>query len=300
MLPRPKLPRPSSPAAQLRHRGAYDLQLASRASKPVTPAAFPEKKKSRKSNDDEDRSVAVAPRSPLVLLCSLFAAGAILGPLLDGIHGAFGLLEYDLAPIELGDDLGSLHTSLTVPLLLGTFYAASGALHVWGDEVFKTPTPTKTATTRRRRTPLSLPLPLPCPGPALAAYALALVAAHLALSALLYDAAVLLPPQQVALALYLSAFFIWLSLDRTATGAALAVVTAAAAPLAELLLMNLFGVWHYPRADFFLGALGDTEGIVSWVPACYAGYSVWVGALARWWWRAGGGGGAGRGGIEKK
>ena len=205
------------------------------------------------------------PRFPTpTFLATLFAAGATLGPPLDGIHGSFGLLQYDLAPLEIGDSAGALHTSLTVPLLLGTFYAVSGLLHVLGDEFFSS----------------SLPLPLPRRGPALASCALALIAAHLALSALLYVAGV--SEKQISLALWPAAFLVWLSLDRTSTGLALALATAAAAPLAELVLMNLFNFWHYPRADLFLTLLGDQKGIVSWVPACYAGYSVWIGALARW------------------
>ena len=268
-----ELPRPSIPVARLPRHNARDQSLPPRASKPVPRAAAKKK---------YDRTVATEtprPRSPLpTFLAALFAAGANLGPPLDGIHGAFALLRYDLAPLKLGDGAGALHTPLTVPLLLGTFYAASGFLHIVGDEFFSTaalPLPT-------------LPLPLPRRGPALAACTLALVAAHLALSALLYNAGV--PTDQISLALYPAAFLIWLSLDRTSAGAALALATAAAAPLAELLLMNAFGVWHYPRADLFLTLLGDRKGIVSWVPACYAGYSVWIGALTRWVRGAGGSG----------
>ena len=289
MLPRLQLPRPSAPVPQLPRSRTQAQSLPPRASKPVLRRAVAEKK--------NDRSVARSKtppdhRLPLpALVASLFAAGASLGPPLDGIHGAFGLLRYDLAPLEVGDGSGALHTALTVPLLLGIFYAVSGLLHVLGDEssVFGAGGAGNAAAP-------SFPLPLPRRGPALAACALALVTAHLALSALLYDAGI--PANLISLALFPAAFFVWLLLDRSPTGAALAVATAAAAPLAELVLMKAFGVWHYPRADLFLGLLGDREGIVSWVPACYAAYSVWIGALARWLRGSGGGseGGSGSGG----
>lgn len=269
MLPRRSQGR--EPAAQLPRRGARHRPLSPRASKPVPCAAA-----SEKSNKNNDRSVEKSSGGKTRLgrstfLLSLFAAGATLGPPLDGVHGAFNLLQYDLAPVRIGDSLGALHTSVTVPVLLGTFYAVSGFLHVLGDQFC--------ATAKTSSLLLLLPLP-PRRGAALAACALAVVAAHLALSALLYDAQV--PAKLISLALFPSAFLIWLCLDRTPTGGALALATSVAAPLAELLLMNLLGVWHYPRADLFLASLGDNKGIISWVPACYAGYSVWIGALARW------------------
>ena len=168
----------------------------------------------------------------------------------------------------------------------------SGILHVLGDESSFAAAAAPAGAEAEAEAEAAL-LPGPRRGPALAACALALVAAHLALSALLYDAGT--PAGQISLALFPAAFLVWLAVDRTPTGAALALATAAAAPLAELVLMNSFGVWHYPRADFFLSSLGDREGIVSWVPACYAAYSVWIGALARWL-RGGSGGGSGGGG----
>ena len=54
------------------------------------------------------------------------AAGATLGPALDGIHGSVHLLNYDSLPLELG----GLHSSFWVPLLLGAFYVVAGSLQV--------------------------------------------------------------------------------------------------------------------------------------------------------------------------
>lgn len=62
-------------------------------------------------------------------LAALFAAGATLGPALDGIHGTVHLLTYDSAQF----DLGAVESSAWVALLLGTFYAVIGSLHVIGD-----------------------------------------------------------------------------------------------------------------------------------------------------------------------
>jgi hypothetical protein len=48
----------------------------------------------------------------------------------------------------------------------------------------------------------------------------------------------------------------WWSIDSTRQGLALALVAAAVCPVAEILLMNVGGLWHYPYPDAF--------GIVSW------------------------------------
>lgn len=52
--------------------------------------------------------------------------GAVGGTLLDGIHGTVGLLKYDVLPFDI--DSINLHSSLTVPVLLGSFYAVAGCL----------------------------------------------------------------------------------------------------------------------------------------------------------------------------
>ena len=48
----------------------------------------------------------------------------------------------------------------------------------------------------------------------------------------------------------------WWSIDSTRQGLALALAAAAVCPLAEIGLMNVGGLWHYPQPDAF--------GIVSW------------------------------------
>ncbi|KAL3162006.1 hypothetical protein ABBQ38_009081 [Trebouxia sp. C0009 RCD-2024] len=67
-------------------------------------------------------------RTP-AFLAALFAAGATLGPALDGIHGTVHLLTYDSAQFYIG----GVESSGWVALLLGTFYAVIGSLHVAAD-----------------------------------------------------------------------------------------------------------------------------------------------------------------------
>ena len=62
-------------------------------------------------------------------LSLLFAVGAVLGPALDGIHGIVHLLTYDSGQF----DMAGVQSSGWVSLLLGTFYAVIGALHILGD-----------------------------------------------------------------------------------------------------------------------------------------------------------------------
>lgn len=223
----------------------------------------------RAASTERPRPPSPSPLPPppptLATSAALFLVGAVLGPPLDGIHGAFGLLRYDVAPLSFGDETGALRTSSLVPLLLGAFYAVSGALHLAGDRALFESEQREKAT--------------PAPSFSLALCALAAVVAHLSLSAILYGSPSSLSAPRISLVLFPAAFLVWLFFDRTRTGLALATLTAVAAPLSEIFLMNAAGVWHYPRADLFL--FGGERGIVSWVPACYFAYSCWIGALAR-------------------
>lgn len=64
---------------------------------------------------------------PVIL--ALAITGASLGPWLDGIHSRVGLIIYDRLPLTIG----SLHTSLTVPILLSAFYAVLGSAFAFFD-----------------------------------------------------------------------------------------------------------------------------------------------------------------------
>lgn len=48
----------------------------------------------------------------------------------------------------------------------------------------------------------------------------------------------------------------WTVFDRTPQGALLAVLCGVGAPLSEVVLNAVFGMWHYPREDL--------PGMVSW------------------------------------
>ena len=47
----------------------------------------------------------------------------------------------------------------------------------------------------------------------------------------------------------------------TKQGLALALLCACAAPVSELIIMNVFGLWHYPHPDAFLQF---DRGLPSW------------------------------------
>lgn len=117
------------------------------------------------SSQSSLRTVTATVAPPMLL------AGAITGPLLDGIHGTVGLLTYDVLPVTIGH---SLHTSATVPVLLSVFYAVVGVMTVVADERLSTDPATQLAQQR-------------CQQPAWTALTAGSVAFLLALSALLYD-----------------------------------------------------------------------------------------------------------------
>lgn len=187
------------------------------------------------------------------LAARLAFTGALVGPPLDCIHGAAGVLTYDVLPFTLF----GLHSAATVPPLLAVLYASLGLATVWADARAGSPAPAQPASAPPWR-------------------AFAGCTSLLAASAVLYaaDAA---PGCELAVLSGLC-FALWAWLDRTPQGAALALATACA-PAAELVLMNGAGLWHYPRGAV---SFGLERGFPLWVPACYFAYSLWVSALARY------------------
>ncbi len=109
-------------------------------------------------------------------------------------------------------------------------------------------------------------------GPGRAAAGYGLLATNLQLSAALYADGTGYP--LIAAALAGTWALSWAVLDRTRQGAALSLVCAAGAPLAELVLMGVWGTWHYSAPD--LGGV-----FVSFVPCCYGGYVPLLCALTR-------------------
>lgn len=179
-------------------------------------------------------------------------------------------------------DFLGLHSSLTIPVLLGAYYLVVGALYLLLDSLaiekeaapggstfsglsqFLGSTANSSATqslVERQSWPLL-------------ALNTGAVAALLYLSAVLYSNDV--PYYQIGAMLAACDAVYWRVFDRTKQGLGLALLCAVAAPLSELVLINVFGLWDYPHPNIF-----GVGGVPSWVSCCYFFYTPAVGNLAR-------------------
>ncbi|KAI3741732.1 hypothetical protein L1987_59406 [Smallanthus sonchifolius] len=125
--------------------------------------------------------------------------------------------------------------AMNVPPLLGSFYAIVGLLQLYLDQKFS-PTPRDDSFLK------------------VFASFLALVV-FLDLSAELYRAGV-----EDNVEAYILFELMWLTLDRSRLGFALACIVGLACPLAEIPVMKLFHLWYYPQANIEI--LG--QGLVTW------------------------------------
>lgn len=168
----------------------------------------------------------------------LAVAGAALGTLLDGVHVATSTTRYP-HPAVLG-------LAWWVPLMFGGACAAIGLSHRLVDRLLG----------RAVR-----------PSAARVAVGMALVLALWATSGVVKPADTalgILAPTSVAM---------WLALDCTLVGLALAIATAAAGVAVEATLASL-GVFAYVAPD--------AGRVASWLPWLYVAASVAVGNYARW------------------
>ena len=181
---------------------------------------------------------------------------APLGMLLDNQHGLFHVLEYAAYPFQLTwANKVVLKTALWVPALFAFAGFAMSAIILVLDDVLRT--------SPQKRAP-SMPKVL---------YGISAFSAQYYLSGLL-DFTLRAPSGAVThvtlAALAAVGFAVF---DGTAAGLLLAVATAVAGPLTEVLLVNVPHLYTYTHADLL--------GVCSWIPWVYAMGAPAVGNLAR-------------------
>ncbi|KAL4458410.1 hypothetical protein ABPG75_013275 [Micractinium tetrahymenae] len=243
-------------ARPARRCGGVAVRAAStRMPPPTSPHPHPDKPKDSLEMGDLVSIVA-----------TLGLTGSTIGTYMDGIHTRAQVLIYDKLPLVHG----GLHTSAVVPPLLAgkrrAFYMSLGGLYLKADSWLLERGDSATEAAYRRCNLGTMCL------------SFGAVAATLALSSVLYASEV--PPDQISLILAACAAANYLVFDSTKQGLALALLCALACPAAELMIMHILQLWHYPGATLFTEI--PHSGMLAWVPWCYFAYTPAVAQLTRY------------------
>eukprot|EP00929_Paragymnodinium_shiwhaense_P035273 TRINITY_DN19062_c0_g2_i1.p1 TRINITY_DN19062_c0_g2~~TRINITY_DN19062_c0_g2_i1.p1 ORF type:complete len:325 (-),score=33.05 TRINITY_DN19062_c0_g2_i1:172-1146(-) len=223
------------------------------------------------------------PSSPFLALMA--AAGALLGPNLDGFHSRFGVLRYHDPPpfhVVVGG-LEFCETAVWVPPLFGVAGALIGGLYVIFDQLFDTPA--------EKRAP-SLGAVLVGILLFIAQYALSGMLLGTPEAAPLFAGAGGWSTTAAVAFLWVYGIIHWWYFDGTKTGFLVSTLTAVGGPLIEVTLLNL------PGWDLYAYASPDFAGIPTWIASVY-----FCGGLRGPLWRSLGEGAEGTGptwGLDRR
>jgi hypothetical protein len=193
-----------------------------------------------------------------VLGWSLFT-GVTWGTFVQVSHNNGFLPVYDYFKFTVNTPLGPAVESLLVPLLLAPIWL----LYAWAVPLADTIFEDDEATAVAQRKAGSL---------AYNALNWGVIVAHFLLSSYLYLSD--FPHWQIYAILYPLWWAQYKAFDNTKQGLFLGLLLAAGAPVVEMFIANVLGLWHYERPDL--------NGVCFWASACYAAYGHAVGNAGRY------------------